>query len=196
MTGPGGNSTGCKYTWVMTRVGSRRAAARVLVGGALGGVLVPTRSVPAALASSLVDFVFCKKCRGLWRPPVDGDGVCPAGGGHSLLDSHNYELHYDIPAQPNLESEWRVCGNCRVLFWKFAGICPGGAGHNGTNSPNFFLQYNTQPTDDQQGGWRYCPKCEGLFRPKGRKRGVCPGGGKHEVYRPYKYHLDIWVRSP
>jgi RNA polymerase subunit RPABC4/transcription elongation factor Spt4 len=180
--------------WVMARVGSRRAAARVLVGGAVGGALVLPRSVAAA--NPHTEFRFCKKCRGLWFSSVDSDGVCPAGGGHSLLNSHNYEVHYDIPAQPNLESDWRVCSNCRVLFWRSAGICPGGAGHNGTNSPNFVLQYNTQPTNDQQGGWRYCPKCEGLFRPKGRKRGVCPGGGKHEVYRPYKYNLDISVRSP
>lgn len=197
MTGQRGDST--RYTWVMTQVGSRRAAARVLVSGALGGALVLPRSVAAA--NPQTEFRFCKKCRGLWRASVAGDGVCPAGGGHFSGDSHTYVVYHYISPQPNFESDWWLCGNCGVLFWKSPtdpsrGYCPGGAGHDGANSPNFVLQYNTPPTNDQQGGWRYCPKCKGLFRPKDRKRGVCPRGGKHEVFRPYKYNLDISARSP
>jgi hypothetical protein len=106
--------------------------------------------------SSQSNWRFCTKCYSLFWYGYPTTGSCPAGGGHSPLESDspthaasslNFEL--DIvdgnPAPgPNpgggggsssagTQGNWRFCTKCYSLFWYgygTAGTCAAGGGHS------------------------------------------------------------------
>jgi hypothetical protein len=108
---------------------------------------------------------YCNKCRMLWwafenwvgdREPYVIPGRCPAGGIHVDDGSWNFSVAIaDVVGQDN----WRVCQNCRGLWWagNGRGVCIGDpAGHvQGTpadpligpfrDSANYILPQSSRP---------------------------------------------------
>jgi hypothetical protein len=165
---------------------SRRAMLRTLLGVAGGLVLAggTTASVKAAFEDG---WQLCTRCRGLVR--TDDDRPCPAGGVHALATTANYALAYAGEPPPNHETGWRWCQACGLLTYLGGGPCPATGTSHTPSDDVYHVEYN-QPLDvGEVSGWRYCPKCEGLFRPKRRKRGVCPADGRHKSYPGYTYNL-------
>jgi hypothetical protein len=164
--------------------GTRREALRALLGGAAGLTLAGAVPAPAEAALD-ADWRLCSKCRGL----VSNDRACPAGGNHREVMSTLYALYYGSNPPPSHEAGWRWCYECSLLTWQGRGPCPAtGAAHVPVSDP-YYVEYNQPPESNEAGGWRYCYQCEGLFRPKGRKRGVCPAGGRHKSTNSYKYNV-------
>ncbi len=77
------------------------------------------------------------------------------------------------PFEALVQSSWRWCSQCYVLYYDgYAkkGVCPGGDGHfgGGAGSANYFLQAGGDPKDfaessTHQGWWRFCDKCYVMF---------------------------------
>ena len=177
-----------RFAWIVTRVGTRRAALRVLAGGALGGAVAFGTAVPRLDAASEFRWLCCRKCRGLFsgRP-----GPCPAGGVHASDGVKWYAPASGGPPAPGEETNWRECTSCGLLTYLGGGPCLAtGNGHTPTQTV-YHLEYNQPPEPNEERGWRYCPKCQGLFNGRRRKRGVCPAGGAHKPYPGYNYNLDV-----
>ena len=171
--------------------GSRRAALRALLGGA-GGIALAVRTAAIAEAAFEDGWQLCLKCRGLVKSP--DDLPCPAGGTHNLATAANYALAYGVDPPPNHETDWRWCQACGLLTWRAGGLCPATDpfGDSRAHTPSadiYHVEFNQPPGLGEVSGWRYCPKCEGLFRPKGRRRGVCPAGGRHKIFPSFTYNF-------
>ena len=166
--------------------GSRRQALRALLGG-VGGLAL-TGAVPAIAEAALdADWRLCRKCRGI----VGGSASrpCPAGGEHRVVEAAVYALYYGSDPPPSHEAGWYWCYECGLLTYQGFGPCPAtGDAHVPVSDP-YHVEFNQPPEPDEVGGWRYCFKCETLFRPKGRKRGVCPIGGRHRGSADFKYNV-------
>ena len=186
---------------------SRRDAARILAGGAVGVATALVGARPAS-ADFTISWFWCNKCLGLWLGPGD-HSVCPAGGRHAKQKSHNYRLDYGEESGVPVERNWRQCQDCDAAYWAAGtggdtgyGTCPvNERGHTyDYETPNYQITYNWPSLPDGQGGWRYCGKCSGLFRPKrtqlGLFRGVCPAGGSHRPVAGYAYIVRIWLTYP
>ena len=166
--------------------GSRRATLRALLGGA-GGIALAVRTAAIAEAAFEDGWQLCGKCRGLVNS--SDDLPCPAGGVHTLATAANYALAYGGEPPPNHETGWRWCQECGLLAYQGGGPCPAtDAGHT-LSDDIYHVEFNQPPGVGEVSGWRYCPKCEALFRPKRRKRGVCPAGGRHKIFPGYTYNL-------
>jgi hypothetical protein len=142
---------------------------------------------------------WCTKCQGLHYDGFNA-GVCPAGGGHSIVSSYNYTLAFYAPGNPgyspgaSLQRGWAWCTKCQGLhYMNFSvGVCPAGGGHSILNSREYSLLYNT-PDAVNQPNWAWCTKCQGLHY-TGFNVGVCPAGGGHSAANSYNYDIAIYSR--
>ena len=176
---------------IVAPLGTRRAALRALAAGAVGGVLAIGAATPRVEAAQESGWRLCRKCRGLFR---GSDRPCPAGGLHTPSGDKNYLLTYGGTPAAGEETNWRWCYRCGLLTYYGGGPCPAtGNGH--IPQTVYHLEYNQPPEPNEETGWRYCPKCEGLFKPRGRRRGVCAAGGAHKPYPRYVYNLDFLLEG-
>jgi hypothetical protein len=186
--------------WVEIRVGTRRAALRVVAGGMVGGVVASLLGVAETRAFLQGTFHACSRCKILVERNISpGNGGCAAGGDHQLIRKRTYGVYFGQAAGPNEETGWRMCAKCAALYWSAgattAGRCPlnGSEGFLHRENPGYsgVLEYNVAPEPSEQGGWRWCNKCSSLFRPNRKRRGACPAGDKHAVNPNYAYNLDV-----
>jgi hypothetical protein len=95
---------------------------------------------------------WCQKCQGLWFADNNVPGVCPAGGGHSQLDSGDYVLAFAGWAglSSSGQTHWRWCQKRQGLWFDGAlqstdGVCPawqetlGDQPHNSAGSGDYAL---------------------------------------------------------
>jgi len=102
---------------------------------------------------------------------------------------------------PMLQSEWRWCTRCYMLFWNGEankGLCAAGGGHSGggPGTSNYFLhcsdkdvtyhsatsEYGPELVDSpvSQVNWRFCAKCYVMFYTGSYPAyGRCAAGGAH-----------------
>ncbi|MEJ7738624.1 MAG: M23 family metallopeptidase [Chitinophagaceae bacterium] len=129
---------------------------------------------------------YCRKCQGLYFGGLPFS-VCPVGGQHDQNQSGYYTLMIDLAPFVKQkdwwvagQNDWRMCKNCRGLF--FGGHpgskCPAdNNGHNKEGSANYVLLMNS-PTAPGQKEWRWCQKCQGLFfTGKPGVKSKCPADG-------------------
>lgn len=186
--------------WAETRVGTRRAALRVVAGGILGGVAAGLLGVAETRAFLQGSFHACSRCKMLVDRNISpGNGGCAAGGDHQLIQKRRYGVYFGQAAGPNEETGWRMCVKCAGLYWSAgattAGRCPlsGPEGFLHRENPGYdgVLEVNVAPGPSEQGGWRWCNRCHSLFHPNRRRKGACPAGDKHAVYPNYAYNVVV-----
>jgi hypothetical protein len=161
------------------------------LGLATAGLILPEEAAAATEAG----WRYCTKCRGLFaeaekgkkrkkgkKPKKPVQGVCPAGGAHAVLQTHNYVLQHSTSiVDPNLIRNYFKCQKCCGLFGDDSGetgVCPAGGSHTGAGLDYEIWQGGTVPgmMDD---AWDECSKCSGLFNWAGGALGICPAGGGH-----------------
>jgi hypothetical protein len=145
-------------------------------------------SSPPAYLQLQADWRWCNKCQGLFFGGGLANSHCPTGGTHAApaqSGSGNYSLPYNVPADPNRQSDWRWCNKCQGLFWG-GGLavshCPAGGTHappQQSGSWNYSLPHNVSADPNKQSDWRWCNKCQGLFWGGGLANSHCPTGGTH-----------------
>lgn len=108
-------------------------------------------------------------------------GACPAGDVHNSSGSWDYFMLFvdgDL-ASPNHQSGWRMCKDCRVLFYGpgvDSSSCPAGGHHNLSGSATLAVQFDDKATPSAQKGWRWCKNCQGLFYGPNASHAPCPSG--------------------
>jgi hypothetical protein len=88
-------------------------------------------------------------------------------------------LIVDRDTGPRQQSGWRMCANCRVLFYgpsAASSACPAGPHHNPSGSATFAMQIDDKSSPTSQKGWRWCKNCEGLVYGPNASHGPCPVG--------------------
>jgi hypothetical protein len=157
----------------------------------------PTPTAPTQIWQT--EWYWCTKCQGLHYGGF-GAGACPAGGGHSVVNSDNYEVAFYDPGRPAYppglptQRGWAWCTKCQGLHYTGfgAGVCPAGGEHSASNSGEYVLLYNS-PDATNQPNWAWCTKCQGLHY-TGFGAGVCPAGGEHSAVNSYDYDIAILKR--
>lgn len=84
-------------------------------------------------------------------------------------------------ADAPLQSEWRFCNKCEVLFYNgfpTKGRCAAGGAHVAQGF-TFLLPHDVGETPSAQRNWRFCSKCEAMFFDGFPTKGTCPAGGSH-----------------
>ena len=87
---------------------------------------------------------WCRKCRGLYWAPSQGNEIhpyhqCPAGAGHDGSQSAEYSLIMDNPTGPG-QYGWQWCGKCYGLFYgpnQLQSRCPAGGQHQADSSAQY-----------------------------------------------------------
>lgn len=137
----------------------------------------------------------CSKCQGLFYGAQESSSICPASGTHNDSGSYQYQIFYDYPAAPNLQSSWAWCDQCRGLFYgpdQSKSVCPAGGPHSKAGSYDYSLGYDDPASSGVQINWNYCSQCRGLFYGPKQSISVCPVGGQatHEGSGSYSYCLN------
>ena len=129
----------------------------------------------------------CSTCQGLYY----GDGVaashCPGGGTHVPPNpfSLDYGVPFNLPPEPDHQSDWRWCNRCQGLFFgpgAAVSHCPAGGQHAAaadSGSFDYSLPHSQRGDANLQSDWRWCNKCQGLFSGGGVASSICPAGGAH-----------------
>ena len=129
----------------------------------------------------------CSTCQGLYYGPGVAASRCPGGGTHVAPNpfSLDYGLPFNLPSEPDHQTDWRWCSRCQGLFYGpgFAvSHCPAGGQHTAaaeSGSFEYSLPHSQRGDANLQSDWRWCNKCQGLFAGGGGATSVCPAGGTH-----------------
>jgi hypothetical protein len=161
----------------------------------------------------------CGECKTLCFFAPSGSSKCPGNSfdigiqdpqGHDLFIVGNHKtagpgFRLTTISGPNREPGWRICINCKALFWNgFAdqrkGVCVGRPfvegvqnvrdGHVDGGLVDLHLAFDVPVRPNQQPGWRWCDKCFELFFLPQNEYAECAAGEHHHAH-PYKYVLDL-----
>jgi hypothetical protein len=167
---------------------SRRAV--LAAGGAAALTVLAGANAAGAATHSQSGWRYCEKCRGLFLPISETVrkrgkkkkrldlGVCPAGGKHLPLQTHDYILYFQEITLGIIEV-FR-CEKCNGLVQTHlsVGVCPSGGGHTPVG-PEFALWTGSGIRGVTDDAWDFCSKCRGVFNWAGGAGGVCPQGNGH-----------------
>jgi hypothetical protein len=131
-----------------------------------------------------VEWRFCQKCNAMFYNGLPQKFVCTGNRTTTALVGHGgheaqgfvFDLPYDQPETPNVQTGWRQCGKCGVLFWQGAqpSVCIAGGAHEPAGN-NFALPHDVPETDSMQAAWRPCSKCGAMFYDGIPSKGQCSG---------------------
>jgi hypothetical protein len=96
----------------------------------------------------------------------------------------------------NQQDGWRMCDNCRVLFYGpnvDSSSCPAGGQHTISGFSNFAMQFDDGSSPSNQQGWRWCKNCQTLFFALNDSPGPCPAGAGwvHDASASGNYDLPF-----
>jgi hypothetical protein len=104
-----------------------------------------------------------------------------------------FALSFSAYADDELQSKWRQCSKCAVMFFHGGGVgtssCPVGVGATHTATATSYLIPLESFTETAQDGWRRCTKCLGLAFAGPGAPSACPKGAKHDHTGSPKYEL-------
>jgi hypothetical protein len=90
-----------------------------------------------------------------------------------------------------MQTEWRYCQNCHVMFFDGytpKGNCAAGGGHV-AQGYMFALPHDIPTTQNSQDLWRFCQKCHAMFFDGYPQKGACPTDGGGHVAQGYMFAL-------
>jgi hypothetical protein len=118
-------------------------------------------------------------------------GWCPRDQSRDRLESHEilgfkFALPHDLPQDPTLQQNWRLCYKCGAMFWDGDlnnNRChKGGAHESAPSGANYCLPHSINEDFGNQGSWCVCGKCSALFwNGDSNNKGLCAAGGDHEA---------------
>ena len=153
------------------------------------------------MAASFSDgWTWCNRCQSLFFGAPGAPGACPAGGVHNSHGSGDYFMLLvdGDPSDLNQQPFWRMCGNCRVLFYgpnAANSSCAAGGQHNASGGSIFAMQFDDGSSPTNQQGWRWCKNCQALFFALNASPGPCPAGAGwvHDPSGSFNYDLPVGV---
>jgi hypothetical protein len=151
------------------------------------------------MAASFSDgWSWCDRCQALFYGVPGAMGKCPAGGVHDSQRSPNYFMLFvdEDPSGLNQQPFWRMCENCRVLFYgpgAASSSCPAGGQHIASGSSNFAVQFDDGSSPTNEPGFRWCKNCQALFYGPGAASSSCPAGAgwRHDPSESGNYDLPF-----
>jgi hypothetical protein len=200
----------------------------LLVGGSIvAGIASPifTRAAEAATVDQMLTapsgdtYTFqaqtgwsvCRNCQSVYYDDAQGPSgtQCPANlANHIAQDSNDYRVPYGNTGIPDVQSPWRWCGWCNMLFYgpgQPASLCmnsaglppPGGPHSSGTWSYN--LPYDPSSGGIWHGGsfltkFNWCKNCQSLFWSPNQPISRCtynPGVANHQPGGSHNYLLFV-----
>ncbi|MCA6091504.1 hypothetical protein LE181_04895 [Streptomyces sp. SCA3-4] len=168
-------------------LGTTAGLVTVTAAGAVAGGVTSAHAAPGSAKGPTRqegqrNWRFCTKCFGMFYYGYPTNGVCPAGGAHSMA-GYDFDIPYNIGESPNLQANWRFCDRCFGMFffgYPSGGWCPTGGSHSAAGF-NFVLPHDVVETPNAQAYWRFCTKCYGLFFWGYPAKGRCPAGNEHNA---------------
>jgi hypothetical protein len=135
---------------------------------------------------------FCRKCFSLfWNGDDKFGGVCTLDGQRHERAGHDFLIRHHTPEGAGLQSGWRLCQHCGVLFTERSPgphPCQAASTHEAIGW-EFTLDVAGPETVTTQPHWRQCGKCTALFFDGFSDKGICPQDHEGHVATPEEFQL-------